>query len=281
VITLKTVFTIVTIYLLTQLIGLYVGYQYLGGIESGDFVSTFENPDNINNSLMLFVYIIVSTAGILVVVKFWKPSIRVLEALVVFLSSWITFDFIIPIGIWIFSLGFLMAIALTIWKALRPTVLNQNVAAIFSGAGAGGLLGASFGFVPSLVFLVLLCIYDFVSVFITKHMISLAKELTKRPMAFTIASPHKFKKAKFVGISKTKKKIHVFQLGVGDIVIPLMFSISLLRNLTIINSLFSILGSTIALILLIYYMTKKPMPLPALPFITVGTLSGFLISILL
>jgi len=68
-----------------------------------------------------------------------------------------------------------MAIALTLWKVFRPTILNQNIAAMISGAGVGALLGASFGIVPSLLFLIILCVYDFVSVFITKHMITLAK----------------------------------------------------------------------------------------------------------
>jgi len=254
VIKVKTAFLIVAIFLVTQLLGLYVGIQFLGEIEAGKQEPVFEDPDYIGNSFLLFIYIVVFTIAILLVVRFWKPSIRVLEALVVFMSSWITFEFsipiLIPVGYWVFSLGFFLAIALTAWKALRPTILSQNVAAVISGAGAAALLGASFGVVPSLLFLVLLCIYDFVSVFITKHMIHLAKELTKIPMAFTIASPHKFKKAKYFGVGgqRKRKKIHIFQLGVGDIVIPLMFSISLLRSYTIVGSLLTIAGSTIALL---------------------------------
>lgn len=279
----KTAFAIVAMFLVTQLLGLYVGTQYLVEIESGTLPPAFENPENITNSFMLFIYIMISTVGILLVVKYWKPSIRVLEAFVVFFSSWITFDFLIPIGIGYVSLGFILAIALTAWKALRPTILSQNVAAIFSGAGAAALLGASFGVVPSLLFLVMLCIYDFVSVFITKHMINLARELTKIPMAFTIASPHKFKKPKYFKVKgrMERRTVHIFQLGVGDIVIPLMFSISLLRSFTIVSSILSIVGSTIALLLLIHHMSKHPKPLPALPFITVGTLAGFMISMLL
>jgi presenilin-like A22 family membrane protease len=283
----KTAFTIVAIFLVTQLIGLYVGTQYLAIVEAGEMDPVFEDPNAIENSLMLFVYIIVFTIAILLLVKFWKPSIRVLEALVVFMSSWVTFEFLIPITVPVgglyFSLGFFLAIALTAWKALRPTILNQDIAAMISGAGAGALLGASFGVVPSLVFLLLLVVYDFVSVFITKHMIHLAKELTKTPLAFTIASPHKFKRPKYFKVrgKRKMKRVHVFHLGVGDIVIPLMFSISLLRSYTILNSLMTIIGSTIALTLMIYYISKKPRALPALPFISVGTLLAFVFSLLI
>ena len=277
----KTAFAIVGMFLITQLLGLYVGIQYLGLIEYGEIPPVFENPESLGNPLLLFVYMMVSTAVILMLVRYWKPSIRGLEAFVVFFSSWLTFDFIFPVAVGYFSLGLFMAIALTVWKFFRPTILSQNVAAIISGAGVGALLGASFGIVPSLVFLVILCAYDFVSVFITKHMITLAKALTKTPTAFTIASPHKFKKTTKVGVKGIKKKFHVFQLGVGDMVIPLMFSISLLRDFPVISSLITMLGSTVALLLLIYFMSKRPRPLPALPFISLGTLSGFIVSMLI
>lgn len=273
--------SIVSMFLITQLLGLYIGVQYLGLIETGEIPPVFENPESSLNPIMLFAYMMVSTTCILVLLKFWKPSIRALEAFVVFFSSWLTFDFLIPISLGIFSLGLLLAVLLTIWKALRPSILNQNVAAVISGSGVGAILGASFGIVPSLIFLVILCTYDFIAVFVTKHMVHMAKELTKRPMAFTIASPHKFKKAKYVGIKGKKKKFHVFQLGVGDMVIPLMFSVSLLRNFNAISSLLTIAGSAVALVALILFMMKKPMPLPAMPFISVGTLSGFLISMAL
>ena len=270
---------IVSMFLITQLLGLYVGFQYINLVAYGEIVPAFENPESFGNPIMLFLWMMISTAGILVLVKYWKPSIRGLEAFVVFFSSWITFDFVFPIAFGFVSLGFFMAISLTAWKAFRPTITSQNIAAIVSGAGVGAILGGSFGIGPSILFLVILCIYDFVSVFVTKHMVTLAKALTKTPMAFTIASPHKFKKATYVGIKGKKKRFHVFQLGVGDMVIPLMFSVSLLSRFSITNSLFSVLGSTIALLSLIYYMSKRPRPLPALPFITVGTLSGFIISL--
>ena len=109
----------------------------------------------------------------------------------------------------------------------------------------------------------------------------MAKALTERPTALTVAAPHKFKKLTYVAVKNARKKIHVFQLGVGDMVIPLMFSVSVLNKFSLINSIASIIGSTIALFALIYFMSKKPQPMPALPFITFGTFSGFLISLIL
>lgn len=277
----KTAFVIVLIFLATQLLGLYVGNQYIQLIKTGEIPQPIENPEAVENSFILFGYILLVTAGLLIIIKFKKSFIRVLEVTTVFIASWVTFDLLIPYEIGYLSLGFFLAIILTSWKMLRPTITSQNFAAVISGAGAGALIGGSLGILPSLVFIMILSAYDFVSVFITKHMIHMAKAITERPTAFTIAVPHKFKKLTYVGIKKVKKRIHIFQLGVGDMVIPLMFSVSILSRFTILNSLITILGSTVALFLMIYFMTKRPVPLPALPFICVGTLSGFLISLLI
>jgi len=277
----KTAFILVGIFIITQVLGLYVGNAYSQGIKAGELAPVVENPEAVENSFFFFIYILIATAGILLIIKFWKNFLKAIEAFVVFFSSWFVFDFLFPVDIWIFSLGFFLAIILTSWKMLRPTILSQNTAAIFSGAGVGAMLGASLGILPSIVFMLLLSIYDFVSVFITKHMIYLAKALTERPTAFTVAASHKFKKPVYVGIKKTKKRFHIFQLGVGDIVLPLMFSVSVLSKFTILNSILTTIGSTIALIILIFYISKKPRPLPALPFVSLGALSGFLLSILI
>jgi presenilin-like A22 family membrane protease len=246
----------------------------------------------------------VVTALILFVIKIKKSILRGIEAFVVFISSWLTFSFLIPFplqDVWgnfityllsplgslgqiffiAFSLDFLFALALTVWKFLRPTITSQNVAAIFSGSGVGALLGMSLGIAPCIIFMMILSVYDFVSVFITKHMVSMAKAITERPMAFTIAAPHEFKKAKYVPTKNAKQKVHIFQLGLGDIIIPLMFSVSIMNRFTIFNSIAAVIGSIIALIVLTMIITRKPMALPALPFICTGALAGYLISLFL
>jgi len=277
----KTVFVLIAFFLITQFLGLYVGNQYIQSIKTGEVPPAFENPESVENSLSLFGYILFSTVIILVLIKIRKSIIKILEAVVIFTASWFTFDFLIPLDVWYLSLGFFLALILTAWKMLRPSIISQDVAAIISGAGVGALLGASLGVLPSIVFIMILSCYDFVSVFITKHMVHMAKALTERPTAFTVAAPHKFKRLTYVGVKAARKKIHIFQLGVGDMVIPLMFAVSVLSRFSLINAIASVIGSTIALLSLIYFMSKKPQPMPALPFITFGTFAGFLISLLI
>jgi len=284
----KTVFLFIGIFLATHLLGLYVGSKYNKGIEAGELEPALppgiESPEAVESSFFFFGYIIITTVIILLVIRFWRNFLKLIEAFAIFFSSWITFDFLIPIGIfWYLSLGFFLAIILTTWKMLKPTILSQNIAVIFTIAGVGAVIGASLGIVPVLIFMLLLTIYDFVSVFITKHMIHLAKEITKRPTAFVVSIPHRFKKSVSFAHEKRKrkKKIHVFQLGSGDIAIPLIFSVSVLSSYTLVHGLLTTIGSVVALGILIFYLVRKPgRALPAIPFVTLGSLAGFITSML-
>lgn len=274
----------VLVFLIVQLLGLFIGSQYVGLIKSGDIQPVFQNPQNVGNSFILIIYMLAGTGLIILAIRFWKFLIRIIEAVAIFFSSSITFLFLIPVEILYIPIGIFLALALTGWKMLRPSVLNQNLALIFSVAGAGAVIGASLGALPSLVFLLLLSIYDFVAVFVTKHMVYMAKEMVKTPTAFTLAFPYKFKKpVQFnFGKKKIKKTFHVFQLGGGDIAMPLMFSVSILSSFSLVHALYSIIGATVALGLLIYFLSKKPgNVLPALPFISAGSILGFLISVLI
>jgi len=278
----KQVLLILSLFLATEFLGLYVGMQYMGLLSMGEIAPAFSNPNSIETSLLLFGNIIVATAIILVLIRISKNSIRVLEGFVIFVSSWLTFDILIPVDLWYVSLGFVLAALLVIWKVIRPTILNQNIAAVISGAGVGSLIGASLGIIPAMIFMLILSAYDFVAVFITKHMVHMAKALSQRPTSFTIAAPPSLKSMAFSAKSGgSSRKAHVFQLGVGDMVVPLMFAVSVLSGYSIVNSVYVIMGSAAALLSLIYYIKKKPMPMPALPFITFGALSGFLISLVL
>lgn len=275
----KVVLFFLTFFLLAQLFGIYLGNGYLNLIKSGEAQPVFENPEKAENSLFLFLYIIVATSVIILVVRYIRVLIRVIETVVVFSATFLTFYILFPQTIF---LSFVMALILNIWRVFRPNSLNQNLTIVLAIPSIGALIGASLGILPSLIFIVLLSVYDFVSVFITKHMIYMAKEVTKRPSAFALSMPYKFKKpiAFKVGKEKIKKRFHVFHLGSGDMAIPLMFAVSVLAAYGLAQALITVLGSAISFFLMLYFFTKKPQALPAIPIISSGTLAGFLVSIL-
>ncbi len=269
----QTFFTLLAIFAIVQTIGLYCGYQYLGLIQSGEVQGPFENPDSAANSIILFAYILITTFIIILIIKFRKSFLKIFEAMAVFFASWIAFDFLIPYGLigYLIPWGVILAILLTAWKMLKPTLLSQNIALIFSVSGAGAIIGGSLGVFPVIIFLLLLSAYDFVSVFITKHMVYMAKAITETPMAFTAAVP-----------MKTEKVDHVFQLGGGDLVMPLVLAVSVMGRLGVYHALATSLGAFIALALLFLYVIKRPgEALPALPPLSAGACLGLVASVLI
>ena len=262
----KLLLELVVLFVVTQTIGLATGYffvQYfqLFPQERPGIVS--QNPEDIGNSVGLIVWILFSTAIMLIAIKFFKGKmlailLKVLEAFVIFGASWIVFS--IFLGDF---LGLALAIALVACKNIfKKNLMVRNVASVFATAGAGALIGTIFGIVPVLLFIVLLSVYDYIAVFKTKHMVTLAKAITKKNLAFTYALP---------------TKEHKFELGTGDLVIPLTFSVSVLMEstktlqhpLVLLPSIVVLIASLLGLIVTIDYVSKRiGTAVPALPLQT-------------
>ncbi len=289
----KIVTALILVFLCVQAIGLTTGYRYLELVSAGEVEPAIPEGKESIASVLLFAYILFATGIILLIVKFKKKLLTAVEGLAIFFTSSIVFELLIPVGINIpgaftIPIGIPLALTLTVIHLSRPTYLTQNVALIFAVSGAGAILGASLGVMPVLIFILFLGIYDFISVFYTKHMLYMAKAITERPRAFTAAFPTNIKSytktsSKENGEEgKTKRESgHTFQLGGGDLAIPLMFTVSLL-NISIISALAASLGALTALILLFTYILKRPgIALPALPPVTAGAVTGFLLSLLI
>jgi presenilin-like A22 family membrane protease len=143
----------------------------------------------------------------------------------------------------------------------------MNGILILTMGGISGYLGASLGIVPSLLLLLLLSAYDIIAVFGTKHMVTLAKGAKgKIPM---LSVPLK---ERFLGI------------GTGDLALPSVFTVSILReysqNLPLV--MITVLGGLIGLISLFFYILKREkVTLPALPPITIGLVIGFLVGLVM
>lgn len=272
------------IFLATQILGLYTAVQYDSFVKQGIIEPAFDNPESVSNSFYLFIYILVMTLILILLIKVWKKVIRVIEAMAIFFTAGIVFSFLyVPIHYSIIApflkmdlpilidlVPITLAFVLTIWKMIKPNHFKQNIALIFSVAGAGAVIGTSMDLLPIMIFILILSVYDFISVFITKHMIYMAKAITETPTAFTAAIP-----------CKQGKFEHVYQLGGGDLVMPLVISSSVLINYGFKEMLFTSAGSFIALMILFYFVMKKPIALPALPPICAGSLIGFAIGLII
>ncbi len=251
------------IFLVTQILGLYVGMNLISSEIKREGIIN-DNPDDPINSIGLFVYILVFTGILLIIIKFYKGDLLfiILESILVFLTSLIVFGFLIPEE---FALIALILPVLLVASRLifRKNLWLRNTASVLAAAGAGPLIGYNFGIIPVMLFLVILAGYDIIAVFYTKHMVTLAKGITKKNLAFTFALP-------------TKK--HQYELGSGDMVIPLVFAVSILTETTkqfifpfnLIAPAVILWGSLVGLGLTIHYSSNNiGKALPALPLQTV------------
>jgi presenilin-like A22 family membrane protease len=252
------------IYLLVQGLGLYIsntGPHGTKGIIDNVKVGTdlppiVERPDDPNSSLQIFAYILVSTVLLLFLMK---HKFDFIIKLMIYASLFVG----LAITLWGLSgvAGALLAIPLFIlacWKRNDLTAINFLL--IFALPGIGSWMGASLAFFPSLILLIGLACYDLIAVFGTKHMVTLAEGAKGRlPLMFGIPVGNR-----------------VLGLGTGDLAIPLVFTVSVLRDYDLTHAVVTSLGGLVGMMaLFLYILNKKDIVLPALPPITIGLLLGF------
>jgi presenilin-like A22 family membrane protease len=257
---------IVAMFLLAQFIGLFVGIQLIGDKEYTNLnVTPNQQSGDAGNSIVFLLYVVAVAVVVVLVIKYFKWAaflFKALELVTIFITSSLVFLVFlaylhIPNA---FEISIVFSILLVALKFFYPKV--KNATAIISSSAVGALFGFSFDIVPTLLFIILISLYDFISVFITRHMVYMAKEMSKMDLSFSISSKEK----RYVR-EKGKRKEEEFsvELGSGDIAIPLMLAVSAYRSFTIVDSLAVILGTTVGLAIVLYYVTTRRVFLPALP----------------
>ncbi|GEM_PF-416849 len=164
-------------------------------------VSPIDNPEDPLNAVFFLGYVLAGAAGVLLVIRFTKTRLLffALEFMVLSGSVWIlALGLLHASGFFtlddeiIYSalFGFLFACA----KLFQPKL--KNIAAVMSSAGVGALFGFSVGFIPALLFIIGISVYDYVAVFFTRHMLKLSTALGTSDLSFTVtasSSPQKQK----------------------------------------------------------------------------------------
>lgn len=219
---------LVSLFVITQVLGLYVG-NYL--IEQGiRTVIVSEDPNAIENGVALIAWIIGFTIILIATIRLVTENIlyiilKALESLAIFGSAIIVMLPFNPTDLAAFGLALILVVLRVV---VGKSVVLRNTTSIIAAAGAGALIGASVGAIPILVFLLLMAAYDFIAVFKTRHMVELAKSITTKNLSFTFAMPTVEEVVK-----KGKKELvrgHQFELGTGDMVVPLAFAVSILAE---------------------------------------------------
>lgn len=227
------------------------------------------------------LYFITATLLILLISFLGKRRLKrgkgtIFKGLFVFIVSW---GGLVSLSLWIGDLLALIVIFALVFSWLkRPTILLHNLVMILGMVGMGTILALRLD--PSVVvlLLVIFSIYDFIAVYLTKHMVKMAKEMIKAGAIMGLVLPQKI--SDFTADLKEVKPGGKFLiLGGGDVVFPLLLCVSLVPA-GILDSLivafFAFLGLLFSYLLFIKQKIRKPMP--ALPPIALFLIIGYLIT---
>ncbi len=277
---------------ITQIIGIYSGMVLVTGAAESEEIQAFSiapMPENDPLNAVCFIgYILFGAVMIILVARFYKGVVlfKLLELVVIVSASTIVF---FTIGISLLSLGFVKSIlfgaaaGIAVGAAKFFTARAKNTAAIISSAGVGALFGFSLGFLPTVLFVILLSIYDYIAVFKTKHMIEMARELSTRQLSFAVTAKslpkRKPKEKREQYVDRAMQEGERLDLGTGDLSVPVMISVSAfsLGASGLVYSLAVAAGSTLAIYMLLRFVSKQKVFLPALPPICLGGMLALLL----
>ncbi len=251
-------------------------------------------PESIWNTILFLAMLLVFTLFILILIRFGVK--RVLAA-VIAISLFFTFYYIFgSLALFVAgdtSLAGLATLALsigaTVFLYLYPEWYVIDTLGILLCAGVASIFGIAVGIIPALLLLVLLAVYDAISVYRTKHMITLAEGVlsTKAPILFVIPKRRDYSFVKeglaLRGEDGEPKERGAFVIGMGDLIMPTILVVS--ANVFIqvpgwavsppaIGAVFGSLAGLAGLL----FVVRQGKPQAGLPPLNTGTIAGFLIG---
>lgn len=290
---------IVAMFLIVQFGGLLIASLYFS---TTPIVTSTTNVQTTTIQVLEYVLYIIAVAIILLlVIRFYKGNLgfSVMEAVFVILPSFIVFTLIFaylapptitnPLDIYVPALA--IPIALFLVKMRYPVF--RNTITIIASIGVGLALGTYFSFYFVLLFTGLIAVYDYISVFITKHMITMAQAMSQRNMAFLVGTSdfeavprNQLSKKELRDYTTMLKKsqasknpiankimksgklpfVSQIQLGAGDLAFPLILSLSTFSMfLSYSVCMVVIIASAIGLLFTMYLLKRYQRALPAIP----------------
>ena len=259
----------------------------------------FEDAENPVNPIIYLVMILLVTGIILILIKYGKG--RIIQAL--FLTSiFITvFIMFIPLiflvlpsanGALLGSLA--IAVIMITTLLIHPEWYVIDIVGVIVASGITAILGISLGILPAVIFLIILAVYDAISVYKTKHMLTLAEGVTPLglPVMFVVPKKGGFRMDSLKERSLTadgEEREAVF-MGLGDSVIPGILAVSsfmflqsssgAVEHANLLVAMGTLVGSFIGYLILMR-LVYRGKPQAGLPLLNGGALLGFAISYLL
>ena len=256
-------------------------------------ITAFEDPTSLANPFIFIVILLVFTGFLLLLIKF---NLKKLIAAIIGLSIFLTFGYIFTALVSAVLGSTVLAMIVVLILSILATALLYTFPewyvidglGILIGAGVASIFGVSLDILPVVILLILLAVYDAISVYKTKHMITLAEGVIdlKTPILFVIPKRRNYS---FIrdGIGKLDDggERAAFIIGMGDLIMPSVLVVSAnvflkgwrIAGIINIPALGAIIGSLAGLSVLLYFVSSGK-PQAGLPPLNGGTILGFLLG---
>ncbi len=224
---------------------------------------------------VIILYIILLAIVFFISRRFFK-SPKLFFRILFFIAIFSSFEIFLVTFISNPTIVFLGALLLVLFYWFARLVLVHNILMIIVFSTLAAFLGLSFSSGQILILLLILSIYDYISVYKTKHMQAMAKELITWGIAPAIIIPPDFYELLGPKKETPPQEHNYFILGGGDIVFPVsLVAASLLSSP--LKAFFVALSLLIGVLVTYYIFINKKEAIPALPALAFFTALGFVI----
>ncbi len=273
-----------------MLIVVEIGALALSPLMQAAGISAFEDPTSVANPFIFIVILLVFTGFLLLLIRFgFKRVISFVIGASIFFTFIYIFSAIVFAAVGTTDTAVLLVFACSIGATLLlykyPEWYIIDVLGVLIAAGVASIFGRSLDILPVVILLIILAVYDAISVYKTKHMITLAEGVIdlKTPILFVIPKKRNYS---FIreGIGKLSEggERSAFIMGMGDLIMPSILVVSAnvfiegYRILGFVNlpAIGAIIGSLAGLVVLLYFVGSGR-PQAGLPPLNGGTLIGF------
>ncbi|HUU75128.1 MAG TPA: presenilin family intramembrane aspartyl protease PSH [Methanoregulaceae archaeon] len=254
-------------------------------------ISAFEDPSSVANPLIFIAMLLIFTAFLLLLIKYkLKKLITIIIGASIFFTFLYTFNaialYFLSEPIQTMGITLLLSVAATAVLYFYPEWYVIDTLGVLIAAGAASIFGISLELLPVIILLVILAIYDAISVYKTRHMITLAEGVVdlKTPILFVIPKrrDYSYRREGVGNIGEGERAAYI--IGMGDLIMPSILVVS--ANMFLggqffgfinLPSLGAIVGSVIGLVFLLSYVQKGKAQ-AGLPPINGGVIVGFLLG---
>jgi presenilin-like A22 family membrane protease len=210
--------------------------------------------------LYLLIGLLVITGIILLLIHF--KLIEVVIGLFIFVSFLVLLDFFNVLFSPLFSVfgeqltlaSLALSILFIVYYFKYAGSVGMNVINIIMFITISSIVSLALNILTAMILIAVIAIYDYIAVFVTKHMITLAKGLKNRYLLGGIT----------LAAHRTTKRGTAF-LGGGDMVFPMIFVDAVFQQYSVYGALFAAAGAILGLSLILIY-GKRGKAYPAMAF---------------